>query len=52
MMHKAVRRVLAIIFSNTFTHSQAEQINKGVICVQIVLVMHLTWHSRVHIKVE
>ena len=33
--------VLAIIFSNTFAHNQAEQIKKGVICVQILLEIHL-----------
>ena len=30
LMHKA------IIFSNAFKHNQAEQIKKGVICVQIL----------------
>ena len=34
--------VLAIIFSNTFTHNQAEQIKNGVIFVQILLEIHLT----------
>ena len=29
------QRVLAIIFFNSFTHYQAEQIKKGIICVQI-----------------
>ena len=29
-------------FSNTFAHNQAEQIKKGVICVQIVLEIYLT----------
>ena len=38
-MHKAER---PSIFSNTFTHNQAEQIKKGVICVQILLEIHLT----------
>ena len=40
-----MQRVLAIIFSNTFTHNQAEQIKKGVICVQIVLQIHLTLNT-------
>ena len=40
-MHKAER--LAIIFSNTFTHNQAEQIKKGVIFVQILLKIHPSW---------
>ena len=35
-MHSA-ERPSAIIFSNTFTHYQAEQIKKGVIFVQILL---------------
>ena len=33
LMHN--QRVLAIIFFNSFTHYQAEQIKKGIICVQI-----------------
>ena len=40
MMHKAVSP--SNYFSNTFTHYQAEQIKKGVICVQILLKIHLT----------
>ena len=35
-------------FSNSFTYNQAEQIKKGVICVQILLEIHLTEHSRFH----
>ena len=40
MMHKAVRP--NNYFPNTFTHNQGEQINKGVICVQILLEIPLT----------
>ena len=32
-------------FSNAFTHYQAEQIKKGVMCVQILLEIHQTEHS-------
>ena len=42
--------VLAIIFSNSFTFNQAEQIKKGVICVQIMLEIHLTEHGRFHFQ--
>ena len=35
-------------FCTIFTHNQAEQIKKAVICVQIVLETHLTEHSRFH----
>ena len=42
--------VLAIIFSNSFTYNQAEQIRKGVICVQILLEIHLTEHGRFHFR--
>ena len=38
------------MFSNTFTNNQAEQINKGVICVQILLEIHLTEHGRFHFQ--
>ena len=31
-----------IFFSNTFTHNQAEQIKKGVLCVQILFEIHPT----------
>ena len=34
--------VLAIIFSGSFTHYQAEQLKKGVICVQSLLEIHQT----------
>ena len=37
-----------IIFSNSFTYNQAEQIKRGVICVQILLEIHLTEHGRFH----
>ena len=40
LVHKAVRPIN--YFSNTFTHYQAEQIKKGVICVQILLEIRLT----------
>ena len=42
--------VLASNFSNSFRHNQAEQIKKGVICVQILLAIHLTEHSSVDRK--
>ena len=42
--------ILAIIFSNSFTYNQAEQIKKGVICVQILLEIHLTEHGRFHFQ--
>ena len=42
--------ILAIIFSNSFTHNQVEQIKKGVICVQILLEIHLTEHGRFHFQ--
>ena len=37
-------------FSNSFTYNQAEQIKKGVICVQILLEIHLTEHGRFHFQ--
>ena len=40
LMQKAERP--SNYFSNSFTHNQAEQIKKGVICVQIWLKIHLT----------
>ena len=49
LMHKA-ERPSNYFFSNSFIHSQAEQIKKGVICVQILLEIHLTTHSRVHVQ--
>ena len=36
-------------FFNSFTHYQAEQIKKGIICVQIFKVIHQTEPSRVHV---
>ena len=42
--------VLAIIFSNAFTYKQAEQIKKGVICVQILLEIHLIEDGRFHFR--
>ena len=36
-------------FFNSFTHYQAEQIKKGIICVQIFYVIHQTEPSRVHV---
>ena len=41
MMHKA-EGPSNYFFSDTFTHHQAEQIKKRVICVQILLEIHLT----------
>ena len=40
LMHKAERP--SNYFYNTFTRNQADQIKKGVICVQILLEIHLT----------
>ena len=45
-MHKAESP--SNYFSNSFTHYQAEEIKKGVICVQILLEIHLSEHSRFH----
>ena len=42
--------VLAIIFSNSFTYNQAEQIKKAVTCVQILLEIHHTEHGRFHFQ--
>ena len=42
-MHKAERP--SNYFSNTYTHNQAEQIKKGVLCVQILLEIHLTLNT-------
>ena len=47
-MHKAVRP--SNFFPNSFTYNQAEQIKKGVICVQILLEIHLTEHGRFHFQ--
>ena len=43
-MHKA-ERAGNYFFSKSFTHFQAEQIKKGVICVQRLLEMRQTEHS-------
>ena len=40
LMHKAERP--SIFFPNSFTYNQAQQIQKGVICVQILLEIDLT----------
>ena len=40
LMHKTERT--SNYFFQYFTHIQAEQIKKGVICVQILLEIHLT----------
>ena len=40
LMHEAERPIN--YFSNTFTHNQAEQIMKRLICVQILLQIHRT----------
>ena len=47
-MHKA--EYPRNFFPNSFTYKQAEQIQKGVICVQILLQMHLTEHGRFHFQ--
>ena len=44
-MHEAER---PSIFFNSFTHNEAEQIKKGVNCVQILLEIHQIEHSIVH----
>ena len=44
LMHKAVRP--SIYFFRFFHINQAEQIEKEVICVQILLKIHLTEHGR------
>ena len=44
LMHKAVRP------SNSFKYNQAEQIKKGVICVQILLQIHLLEHGKFHFQ--
>ena len=48
-MHKA-ERPSNYFFSNSFTHYQAEQIKKGVICVQILSEIHQTEHGLVHFQ--
>ena len=49
LMHKAVRPS-NYFFSSFFSYNQAEQIKKGVICVQILLEIHLTEHGRFHFQ--
>ena len=48
-MHKAVPPS-NYFFSNSFTYNQAEQIKKGVICVQILVEIHPTEHGRFHFQ--
>ena len=47
-MHKVERP--SNYFFSSFTYNQAEQIKKGVICVQILLEIHLTEHGRFHFQ--
>ena len=47
-MHKA-ERPRNYFFSSFFIYNKAEQIKKGVICVQILLEIHLTEHGRFHL---
>ena len=49
LLHKA-ERPSNYFFSSSFTYNQAEQIKKGVICVQILLEIHLTEHFRFHFQ--
>ena len=50
--HGGITCVLQTQFSSFsfFAHYLAEQIKKGVICVQILLEIHQTEHSRVHFE--
>ena len=48
LMHEAERS--SNFFSNSFTYNQAEQIKKGLICVQILLEIHLNEHGRFHFQ--
>ena len=48
-MHQA-ERPSNYFFFNSFTYNQAEQIRKGVFCVQILLEIHLTEHGRFHFR--
>ena len=48
-MHKA-GRPSNYFFFNYFTHKEAEQIKKGVICVQILLEIHLTEQGGFHFQ--
>ena len=47
-MHKAERP--SNYFVQFFTYNQADQIKKGVICVQILLEIHLTEHGRFNFR--
>ena len=49
LMHKA-EHPSNYFFHFFFTYNQAEQIKKGVICVQILLEIHLTEHGRFHFQ--
>ena len=50
-MHKAERPSNYFFnISFFFTHNEAEQIKKGVICVQILLEIHLTEYGRFHFQ--
>ena len=48
-MRKA-ERPTNYFFFNSFIYNQAEQIKKGVICVQILLEIHLAEHGRFHFQ--
>ena len=48
-MHKA-DRPSNYFFFNSFTYNPAEQIKKGVICVQILLEIHLNEHGSFHFQ--
>ena len=48
LTHKAERP--SNYFSSSFTHYQAEQIKKGLTCVQILLEIHHSEHGRVHFQ--
>ena len=48
-MHKA-ERPSNYFFQFSFTYNQAEQIKKGVICIQILLEIHLTEHGTFHVQ--
>ena len=47
-MHKAERP--SNYFSSSFIQYQTKQIKTGIACVQILLEIHQTEHSRVHFK--
>ena len=48
LTHKA--QLPSNYFFSSSTRYQAEQIKKGVICVQIFIEIHQTEHSRVHFQ--